>query len=85
MSFLGTVLPNSWKVPPAVKQKRMQACLNCEFLENGKTCGPFLTGKAVQYNFMPVKLCGCLVNEKTELPSERCPLPKWTEYTNPGL
>lgn len=82
MSLLGTILPGKFKVPPQIKQWRMAQCNACHFLKKStRSCGTLLLGDTVQHNFMPITLCGCLVNEKTELPGERCPAGKWLEYT----
>lgn len=80
MSFLGNV-PFLNKVPSHVKQTRKEICKACPYLKNGITCGTLLFGGTVIHNGFPVNLCGCIINEKTELPGERCPLAKWLEYT----
>lgn len=79
MSFLGNI-PFVKKVPPGIKSMRIGICQACPHLKSGKTCGTFLFGGTVLHNGFPVNLCGCIVNEKTELPGERCPLAKWLEY-----
>lgn len=81
MSVLGTILPNRFRVPPEVKKTRMARCNACPYLKpNTRSCGTLLVGDKVMHNFMPIQLCGCLVNEKTELPGERCPAGKWLEH-----
>lgn len=80
--FIQAINPLSEKVPDQVKKMRMSKCNSCQFLKPGTgSCGTLLLGDTVQFNFMTVKLCGCVVSLKTEVPSERCPISKWLEYT----
>lgn len=44
-----------------VAEQRLSVCNSCEFLSKARTC----------------KKCGCLVDAKTRLANQRCPLHKW--------
>lgn len=60
-----SVVEDYIKVPSEVKEERLNICLDCEDLfRPTKTC----------------KLCGCFMDVKTWLPTQKCPVDKWSEH-----
>lgn len=76
MSLLRKITPNKHLVSLGILEFRQSQCNNCEF-KNGKFCGPAIVGKWVPYKGNTIKLCGCIIKEKTELKGEKCPANKW--------
>lgn len=55
------------RVDESIREQRLEICTNCEFLfQATQQC----------------KKCGCFVQAKTWLPSQRCPVNKWPAVTN---
>lgn len=53
------------KVPSEVREERLNTCLDCEELfRPTNTC----------------KMCGCFMDIKTWMPSQKCPMDKWGEH-----
>jgi hypothetical protein len=53
-------------IPAHIREERMNICNSCEHLfKPTTTC----------------KKCGCFMKLKTYLPTQKCPLNKWTSYT----
>ena len=81
MSFLGKILSENQKVPPAIKNERMAICKSCPYFKSGTgSCGTFMVGEKITHNGFPAKLCGCIMNEKTELKGAYCPISKWSTH-----
>lgn len=76
MSLLRYIVPQKYKVSNGILNFRKAQCNSCEF-KNGKFCGTPIIGKYITYKEKIIKLCGCIINEKTELKSEKCPVNKW--------
>jgi hypothetical protein len=61
-----------------VQQLRQSQCLKCDFYESKTgSCGPLIIGKVVEYKNKKVKLCGCIISEKSEFKNLHCPIKKW--------
>lgn len=52
-------------IPEEEKQKRMEICRSCEFIDNNKPENP------------RCHQCGCFLNIKAGWESESCPIGKW--------
>lgn len=58
-------LPN--KVPPEIREYRMNTCLDCEHLyKPTSSC----------------KKCGCFMTVKTWMPGQKCPIDKWGKHND---
>lgn len=62
-------------------QQRLNVCHDCEhhrpFMAGAITCGTFIVGDVVKIDNTKVKLCGCVMDIKTQLANSKCPLNKW--------
>ena len=64
-------------------QERLKVCHDCDhhrdFMAGTITCGTFILGDVVKINNREIKLCGCVMDIKTQLEKSTCPLNKWPD------
>ena len=69
-------ITNDEYVSQGIADFRMSRCNSCEF-KNGQWCGTPIVGNYVNYKGKVIKLCGCVLQEKTVLKKQSCPASKW--------
>lgn len=66
------------------RAERLHICEACEhYVEQTKTCGTLIVGKAVHHEGEVRRLCGCVMPIKTQLKTSSCPLGKWHNVIKP--